>query len=44
MNANENGVHRIAEGVRELERLLNEGWELVRELNGDRFLMRRNYA
>ncbi|RLC72147.1 MAG: hypothetical protein DRI26_03590 [Chloroflexi bacterium] len=44
LNANENGVHRIAEGVRELERLLNEGWELVRELNGDRFLMRRNYA
>jgi len=28
----------------EMLRLLDEGWKRVRELNGDRFLMRRSRA
>jgi len=32
---------KIVRGDDELLDALNEGWELVRELNGDRFLMRR---
>ena len=38
---NVNEVHKIVESEEEMLRLLNEGWELVRELNGDRFLMKR---
>jgi len=33
---------KIVKGDEELLETFNEGWELVRELNGDRFLMRRS--
>ncbi len=33
---------KIVTGDEELLDALNEGWELIRELNGDRFLMRRS--
>lgn len=36
------GEHRVVSGEEEMIALLNEGWNLVRELNsGNRFLMRR---
>jgi len=37
-----NNCHKIVESEDEMLQLLDEGWELVRELNGDRFLMRVN--
>jgi len=33
--------HRVATGEPEMLRMLEEGWELVQELNGGRFLMRK---
>lgn len=35
----ENGFNKIALSEMEILRLIKEGWNLVREPNGDRFLM-----
>ena len=37
-----NGDYDVVSGEAEMLRRLEEGWTLVRELNGDKFLMKRN--
>ena len=37
-----NGEHRLVESVDEMMRLLDQGWEIDRELNGGgKFIMKR---
>jgi integrase len=41
-NGNGNGKHIIAKSEPELLQRLNEGWNLVQNLNGDKFLLQRS--
>jgi hypothetical protein len=40
-NGKDNGTHIIAKSEPELLQRLNEGWNLVQNLNGDKFLLQK---